>query len=83
MKLLILMLLLSSCAKDGLEITQTNNSEFEVAKLFTNGKCTVYRFHDNGNSHYYTDCSEVISRESYQCGKSRCSKSVSIKTKEN
>lgn len=80
MKLLILILLLTSCAKDPIEVNKTDNTEFEVSRLFTNGKCSVYRFHDNGNSHYYTDCSEVISRESYQCGKARCSKSVSIKT---
>ena len=86
MKTMVILLgfsILAGCTKEAVTTNTTNNSEFEVEELFTNKQCTVYRFYDNGDSHYYTDCSEVISRESYLCGKSRCSKSVSIKTKEN
>jgi hypothetical protein len=74
MKTMVILLgfsfLFISCAKDGVSIETTNNSEFKVEELFTNKQCTVYRFQDNGRSHYYTNCTETISSHTENCGKS-------------
>lgn len=78
---LFILLLLVSCAKDPVSKSTTNNSEFEVANLFEHEGCKVYRFSDNGDYHYFTNCpGQVEKNYSIQCGKSRCHKQEYIKT---
>ncbi len=37
-------------------ITTSDQKHSEVRKLFSNNGCTIYRFIDNGEYHYYSDC---------------------------
>lgn len=37
-------------------VTSGDQKLSEVKKLFTNNGCTIYRFVDNGEYHYYSDC---------------------------
>lgn len=75
MKYLVLLLILSACARDGQESKNIGN--FRIEKLFTNEKCSVYRFYDTGNYHYYTSCQETI--QTLACGKN-CYREENIKT---
>lgn len=34
--------------------------DYEVLELFTKDGCTVYRFRDNGDRHYFTNCSGSV-----------------------
>lgn len=43
--------------------------DFHVQKLFTTDDCTVYRFYDRDNYHYFTNCSETISEKTEYVGK--------------
>lgn len=58
-KVLFLLVLLSSCTKDALHRSQTDNYQFEVEHLFTHDGCKVYRFQDRGQR-YFTNCSSVF-----------------------
>ncbi|MBS1601195.1 MAG: DUF4884 domain-containing protein [Bacteroidetes bacterium] len=41
----------------------TNNHSYKVEYLFEHEGCKVYRFHDNGNYVYFTNCNgEAIAR---------------------
>jgi hypothetical protein len=76
MKYLLLgLILLSSCAKDPVSTSQTDNSNVPVALLFTNKECSVYRFYDDGHYHYYTDCSGTSTTYTTSCGKN-CTKTI-------
>lgn len=66
MRYLLVLLLFASCYKEPISTTQTDNSKFQVEKLFTHDSITVYRFQDGGRSHYFTK-NETISV--YSCGK--------------
>lgn len=68
MKYLFLILLLVGCAKRPMATGRTDNSEFDVGKLFTHDGCTLYRFYDNGRHHYFTNCSGRT-MTTYSCGK--------------
>lgn len=81
MKLIFLLMLLVSCAKDPVSNSKTNNSKFEVSTLFEHDGCKVYRFDDNGNYHYFTNCTSVEKNYYRQCGKSRCHKTETIETR--
>lgn len=52
----LMCLVLSSCEKEPLSRTATNNSEFHVDFLFEKDGCKVYRFRDAGEPVYFTDC---------------------------
>lgn len=76
MKLLLAILILSSCEKDPIAVYQTENKEFGVAHLFTHDGCSVYRFKD-GNYHYFTNCKgESLTTISESCGKN-CTRTYS------
>lgn len=80
MKYILLLTLLTSCGGEKpVEVAKTNNPNIDVGLLFENDGCKVYRFVDNDRYHYYTNCSETMTTQTYQCGKSRCSRPVSIK----
>lgn len=67
-KYLLLILLVSGCSQDGTKVeTKENIADFEVVKLFKTDGCTVYRFYDGGNKHYFTNCGQTMSNVS--CGK--------------
>lgn len=48
-------ILVSSCKKQSIESSQTNNSEISVELLFEKDGVKVYRFQDGGRFIYYTD----------------------------
>jgi hypothetical protein len=52
----VALLVLTACSKPPISTAQTDNKEVSVDLLFTNDGCSVYRFEDDGRSHYYTDC---------------------------
>lgn len=65
-------LALASCAKPGTGVPVQDvvgDANFNVQKLFTTDGCTVYRFFDNGNSHYFTNCTSTVSQHTESCGK--------------
>jgi hypothetical protein len=69
-KFLILILLLSSCAKKSTPVTvQDAQDDFLVSKLFKYENCTLYRFMDDGSWHYFSNCGEVESNRTESCGK--------------
>lgn len=53
---LIVATMLSGCEKDAESTTQVGNG-INLEKLFTQGDCTMYRFHDEGRTIYWSDCS--------------------------
>ena len=65
-------LALASCAQKGTPVPAegtVGDANFMVSKLFTTDGCTVYRFYDNGNSHYFTNCTATVSQHTESCGK--------------
>ena len=74
---LLLALLFCGCAKDGKEISASDNSNFEIMKLFTTDSITVYRFLDSGHYHYFTKYSTY---QTLSCGKN-CSYDEQIDSK--
>lgn len=54
-------LILTGCAKDPIAISQTDNVDIRLEKLFTHDGCNIYRFEDFGRYHYYADCKGNIS----------------------
>ncbi len=57
---LLVSLILSSCAKDGLKNENTNNPNFEVTFCFEHEGIRVYRFYDDGRYHWFTSIGECI-----------------------
>lgn len=70
------MTFLTSCDKEGLYKTQTNNPNFTVSLLFTKDSINVYRFYDNGGAHYFT---KNLTIQTLSCGKN-CHYEEVIKT---
>lgn len=73
--LLIAALFLTGCVKQAEGTMDSSNDKVAVEKLFTADQCTVYRFYDDGDYHYYSKCigalrSEVETTLSRSCGKS-------------
>ncbi len=69
---IIISLLLGGCAKKAEKVESTTNPEVPVETLFTKDGCTVYRFKDNGDKHYFVRCNtttETIQTISENCGK--------------
>lgn len=62
----LVLMLVAACEKPPASVMSTDNREFPVATLFTHEGCTLYRFKDHGNPHYYSKCeggsSSVMSR---------------------
>lgn len=72
----------AACTKEGEGPARASNDRFDVQRLFTADGCTVYRFFDAGNFHYFVNCpgGGVSTRQSYQCGKARCYRPEIIRT---
>lgn len=47
---------LNGCEVDAVSTSRTDNADVQVDKLFTHDGCTVYRFEDYGNHHYFVKC---------------------------
>lgn len=75
----IISLILLGCTKDPISTEITQNINFTVDFLFEKDGCKIYRFYDNGRSHYYTNCTETISVQ--YCGKA-CEYNENITNKE-
>ncbi len=76
MKILVIILLLASCAKEASETVV--NGEYEVSFLFQHEGCSIYRFYDTGKYIHYTNCTgETI--KTHSCGKN-CSYNKNVKT---
>lgn len=75
--IIILLVSLSSCSpkKSTPVIVQDAQDDFRVSKLFKYENCTLYRFMDDGNWHYFSNCGEVESNRTESCGKN-CTKHV-------
>jgi hypothetical protein len=54
--------------KAPIETRRTDNSNIDIELLFTNDGCSVYRFDDDGNHHYYADCGGTGSGHLRSCG---------------
>jgi hypothetical protein len=63
-----LILLTTSCLKEGQSIEKTDNPEFKLELLFKKDGCKIYRFRDCGNFIYWTDCRGKI-ETTYNNGK--------------
>lgn len=73
--------LLSACNKP-LETSASNNSDYDVSKLFTKDGCTVYSFSDRFQRHYYVKCGALnqgSTSSEYSCGKN-CKRVEEIRT---
>lgn len=73
--LLLALVMLTGCVKQADGTVASSNIHVGVEKLFTADGCTVYRFYDDGDYHYYSKCtgaihSEVETTLSKSCGKS-------------
>ena len=67
---LLILLPLAACDSDPVSSAATDNQQVKVDLLFTHDGCKVYRFHDGGYNHYFSDCrgSTTTSWTQY-CGK--------------
>ena len=66
-------LALVACAEKGSYVPTegtVGGANFNVQKLSTTDGCTVYRFHDSGRNHYFTNCTATVSQYTESCGKS-------------
>lgn len=82
MKKLLILLFLFSCAKKGTSVKVDNNlDDFSVTLLFEYEGYKVVRFYDDGGYKYFSTCNGTVNyTETYQCGRSRCSRNESIQT---
>lgn len=71
---------LSGCGgKAPQSVHATTNQGINVEFLFEHEGCRVYRFEPGGHYVYYTNCGDTSTTESYQCGKTRCTREVEVK----
>lgn len=78
---LALAVALAGCGVQSTDTTSTDNPEVKVERLFRFEHCTIYRFTDYGDAVHYADCSghaTTSERDSYQCGKHRCTREVIV-----
>jgi hypothetical protein len=62
--LIIAIVLFCSCEKDAEKPSiATSNGAISISMLFEHEGCKVYRFYDNGNAIYYTDCRGKVEYE--------------------
>lgn len=64
--------LLAACSKPAEVTGSSSNPEVSVDTLFTHEGCTVYRFRDHGDAHYYASCadrSRTMQTRAETCGK--------------
>lgn len=78
------LLVLTACEESRpLKTEVTNNPGYKVAFLFKKDNCAVYRFHDNGDAHYFVTCKggSVEGAHGEQYGKTARTVYESIQTK--
>lgn len=70
-------LLLVGCSNN-----EYSNSKdmYEVTELFTKDNCTVFRFYNEGNYHYYTNCAGETITSKTRCAKTCVTISSNNKT---
>jgi len=54
----LLLLCLIGCTADPISSVKTNNKDVSVDLLFTHDGCSVYRFVDGSDYHYYAVCKQ-------------------------
>lgn len=54
-------LVVASCEKAPIERQRSDNPDMQVDLLFTQQGCSVYRFYDVGEHHYFADCRGSVS----------------------
>jgi len=75
----IIAVALSGCVKQPNGPT-TQHGNFQVSTLFTQDGCTVYRFYDGGNMHYFANCpAGAVTMQDVSCGKN-CTRDEVIST---
>lgn len=79
--IILLAAMLTACQNaEPLVTSKTTNPTVKVDTLFTKDGCTIYRFEDRWEYHYFVKCentSAVLSRQS--CGKN-CTREETIQT---
>jgi hypothetical protein len=65
-----------NCVKDPINVSKTNNENYEVSFLFEFEGCRIYRFHDGGYNRYFSNCRGNTSWIE-SCGKN-CSRSMEV-----
>lgn len=66
--MMLILLIVVSCAKDPVESKRTGNNDITLDLLFKNDGCSVYRFYDAGRYRYFSDCRGDINTNG-SCGK--------------
>lgn len=77
--IILILIMLTACVTPGEKEVNSSNSDFKVELLFTVDGCKVYRFHDGGNSRYFSTCKGSSTSWNESCGKN-CSRSMLIST---
>ena len=80
--ILLLALAVAGCTAQPDSTGPTSNAETPVDTLFTKDGCTVYRFRNYGNHHYFARCigaEQSLVQERVSCGKN-CSRLQSLPT---
>jgi hypothetical protein len=67
--LLVAIAFVGACNDGEPEATKTIGSGYKVARLFTHNGCTIYRFYDEGNYRYFTNCTSTFGSTRRQSGK--------------
>lgn len=71
---ILIVLGVAACAKAPVFTDGTDNKEIPIDRLFTHEGCSIYRFHDFGDYHYFSDCRNAVTN---RCGKG-CEDSISM-----
>ena len=67
---LFFVLLLAACVKDPISRQVTDNANVQLSLLFSHEGCSIYRFSDAGELHYFADCRNSVSNVTHH-GKGR------------
>jgi hypothetical protein len=72
-------LFIAGCGQKPMASATTGNPELPASKMFTYDGCTVYRFSDYGQPHYFAKCDgkAASTQWSESCGKG-CQRQVSV-----
>ncbi len=76
---ILMFVFLAGCERPPISEAPTNNPAIIISKLFQYDGCTVYRFNDNREAHYFTNCKGSVSSEQ-SCGRN-CRYDETIETK--
>lgn len=74
-------LALAGCSKEPVSVSGTDNTQIQVAELFTHHGVTIYRFTDGGRRVYFSsNAGDVTAQHTENCGKG-CIRTVTVETK--